>query len=176
MVKILSSLPYTLLVEALENEDLAKLEKISGIGKKTAQRMILELREKIKPGKDIPGKEGVDNSEQIRIAENKIKELTNNGNKELINTLKSYEEKLSLKLKIDSAKKLVTSINNKNNSLYQNTIIATCVFETKEDIDSISLGVSDISLSNGTDVVYNNDSNIKQEILNEIQYHQLISE
>ena len=55
---------------------------------------------------------------------NKIKELTNNGNKELINTLKSYEEKLSLKLKIDSAKKLVTSINNKNNRLYQNTIIA----------------------------------------------------
>ena len=46
-LKILSSLPYTLLVEALENEDLAKLEKISGIGKKTAQKMLLTLKGKL---------------------------------------------------------------------------------------------------------------------------------
>lgn len=46
-LKILSSLPYTLLVEALEQEDLSKLEKISGIGKKTAQKMLLTLKGKL---------------------------------------------------------------------------------------------------------------------------------
>ena len=59
--------------ESLENPDKAK--EYWEIERQRIHILILELREKIKPGKDIPGKEGVDNSEQIRIAENKIKEL-----------------------------------------------------------------------------------------------------
>ena len=59
--------------ESLENPDKAK--ENWEIERQRIHILILELREKIKPGKDIPGKEGVDNSEQIRIAENKIKEL-----------------------------------------------------------------------------------------------------
>ena len=46
-LKILSSMPYTVLAEALEEEDLTKLEKIPGIGKKTAQKMLLTLKGKL---------------------------------------------------------------------------------------------------------------------------------
>ena len=43
-VKILSSITASELVETLNNEDMARLEKISGIGKKTAQKMMLALK------------------------------------------------------------------------------------------------------------------------------------
>ena len=46
-LKILSSMPYTVLADALEQEDLTKLEKIPGIGKKTAQKMLLTLKGKL---------------------------------------------------------------------------------------------------------------------------------
>lgn len=46
-LKILSSLPYSVLAQALEDEDLSKLENISGIGKKTAQKMLLTLKGKL---------------------------------------------------------------------------------------------------------------------------------
>ena len=38
-------MPYTLLVEALENEDLAKLEKISGLTKEQAKKEIMSIVE-----------------------------------------------------------------------------------------------------------------------------------
>lgn len=44
---ILSGLSPQELTQAVQNEDLAKLSSISGIGKKTAGRMLLELKEKI---------------------------------------------------------------------------------------------------------------------------------
>lgn len=46
-VKILSSIPVDELEAALENEDVAKLESAPGIGKKTAQKMILSLKGKL---------------------------------------------------------------------------------------------------------------------------------
>ena len=59
--------------EALENPDKTRIY----IEKERARirALIIELQEKVRKGREIPGKEGVDNSEQIRIAENKIKEL-----------------------------------------------------------------------------------------------------
>ncbi len=45
---ILSGIAPTDLVEALHNEDLVRLTAISGIGKKTAERMILDLKDKLK--------------------------------------------------------------------------------------------------------------------------------
>ncbi len=45
---ILSGLPPTTLMNALQKEDLATLTSISGIGKKTAERMVLDLRDKLK--------------------------------------------------------------------------------------------------------------------------------
>jgi holliday junction DNA helicase RuvA len=44
---VLSGLPPQDLVSALASGDLARLTRIPGIGKKTAERMILELRDKV---------------------------------------------------------------------------------------------------------------------------------
>ncbi len=44
---ILSGIPPRELIEALRREDLLRLTAISGIGKKTAERMVLELKDKI---------------------------------------------------------------------------------------------------------------------------------
>ncbi|MFW6006464.1 MAG: Holliday junction branch migration protein RuvA [Halanaerobiales bacterium] len=46
-MNILSSLPYDEFVKAILSENVAVLKKISGIGPKTAQRLILELQNKI---------------------------------------------------------------------------------------------------------------------------------
>ena len=51
---------------------------------------------------------------------NKIKNRTNEGNKSLLKYLEIYEEKTELKSRIDSAKRLMTSIDNPSNRLYQN--------------------------------------------------------
>lgn len=45
---ILSGLSIERLVQALEQEDIGTLTKIPGVGKKTAERMIIELRGKFK--------------------------------------------------------------------------------------------------------------------------------
>lgn len=46
-MNILSGTPFAELQEALETEDLARLVAIPGVGKKTAERMIVELRDKL---------------------------------------------------------------------------------------------------------------------------------
>jgi len=43
---VLSGLPYGELIEALRSRDLTRLQKIPGIGKKTAERLSLELGDK----------------------------------------------------------------------------------------------------------------------------------
>ena len=47
-ITILSGIPHTELVEAVVTEDTARLSSIPGIGKKTAQRLIVELSDKVK--------------------------------------------------------------------------------------------------------------------------------
>lgn len=50
-VKILSGIGQDELEAALENEDIARLEAVPGLGKKTAQKMILALKGKlVRPG------------------------------------------------------------------------------------------------------------------------------
>jgi Holliday junction DNA helicase RuvA len=44
---VLSSLPAPDLVRAVVAQDMARLNKVSGVGKKTAERLILELKEKL---------------------------------------------------------------------------------------------------------------------------------
>lgn len=46
-LKILSNMPYTSLVKALDEENMGILESVSGIGKKTAQKMMLSLKGKL---------------------------------------------------------------------------------------------------------------------------------
>lgn len=47
-VTILSGMPAGDMVGAIKGNDVARLTKIPGIGKKTAERMVLELRDKLK--------------------------------------------------------------------------------------------------------------------------------
>ncbi len=47
-LNILSGLPARELEEALDGGDLARLVSIPGVGKKTAERLVLELREKVR--------------------------------------------------------------------------------------------------------------------------------
>jgi Holliday junction DNA helicase RuvA len=46
-IKILSGMPADEMVGAIRGGDLARLTRIPGIGKKTAERMVLELRDKL---------------------------------------------------------------------------------------------------------------------------------
>lgn len=46
-ITILSGMPTALMVAAIRGGEVARLTKIPGIGKKTAERMVLELRDKL---------------------------------------------------------------------------------------------------------------------------------
>lgn len=56
-ITILSGMPADEMVGAIRGNDIARLTCIPGIGKKTAERMVLELRDKLPP--QTPGKEAV---------------------------------------------------------------------------------------------------------------------
>jgi Holliday junction DNA helicase RuvA len=54
-ITILSGMPADEMVGAIRNNDIARLTRIPGIGKKTAERMVLELRDKLPPaGAETP--------------------------------------------------------------------------------------------------------------------------
>lgn len=67
-IQVLSSIPYQRFKEAILEEDLTTLESIKGVGKKTAQRLVLELKEKIA---QLPFQQGkappLTNSEQVAL-------------------------------------------------------------------------------------------------------------
>jgi Holliday junction DNA helicase RuvA len=48
-VTILSGMPTDEMIAAIRGNDVARLTKIPGIGRKTAERMVLELRDKLPP-------------------------------------------------------------------------------------------------------------------------------
>ncbi|MEY2395587.1 MAG: holliday junction helicase RuvA [Acidobacteriaceae bacterium] len=48
-ITILSGMPAEDMVNAIRGNDIARLTKIPGIGRKTAERMVLELRDKLPP-------------------------------------------------------------------------------------------------------------------------------
>jgi len=50
-ITILSGMPADEMVAAIRGNDIARLTRIPGIGKKTAERMVLELRDKLPPEK-----------------------------------------------------------------------------------------------------------------------------
>ena len=64
-ITILSGMPADDMVAALRAGDAARLTRIPGIGKKTAERMVLELRDKLEglataPGKPVPAASAVE--------------------------------------------------------------------------------------------------------------------
>lgn len=46
-ITVLSGMPAAEMVESIRGKDLAKLTRVPGVGKKTAERMVLELRDKL---------------------------------------------------------------------------------------------------------------------------------
>lgn len=54
-IKVLSGLATGDLVMAIRNEDVQRLVRIPGVGKKTAERIVLELKDKL-AGVDVAGK------------------------------------------------------------------------------------------------------------------------
>ena len=48
-ITILSGMPADEMINAIRSNDLARLTKIPGVGRKTAERMVLELRDKLVP-------------------------------------------------------------------------------------------------------------------------------
>lgn len=57
------STPLPLLTQAIFTEDTAFLSKVPGIGKKTAEKIILELKNKVKPVRIAATDKGIENSE-----------------------------------------------------------------------------------------------------------------
>ncbi len=57
-IKVLSGLPTADLIGAIRSGDVVQLIRIPGVGKKTAERIVLELKDKL-TGLDVPGKPGV---------------------------------------------------------------------------------------------------------------------
>jgi len=56
--KILSGISVNDFIEALEAEDLKTLTRLPGLGKKTAQKIVLQLRGKLIDAEEIPSKAG----------------------------------------------------------------------------------------------------------------------
>src|SRR5215467_12220516 len=54
-ITILSGMPVEEMVGSIRGGDVARLTRIPGIGRKTAERMVLELRDKLPP--QVPGPE-----------------------------------------------------------------------------------------------------------------------
>jgi Holliday junction DNA helicase RuvA len=53
---VLSSLPVAEFLEALRSSDRARLQSVKGVGKKTAEQILLDLRDKLTaPGAVVPG-------------------------------------------------------------------------------------------------------------------------
>lgn len=74
-IGILSALPGPELGLAIQRKELSKLTAISGIGKKTAERLLLELQDKIPTGgaeigtaKATPSKKGAHTGNAARVA------------------------------------------------------------------------------------------------------------
>jgi len=57
-VNILSHIPAKDLKRAIAAGDIKRLSSLPGIGKKTAERLVLELKDKVGPAEDLPAEDG----------------------------------------------------------------------------------------------------------------------
>jgi len=79
-VKILSGLAATDLIHFIRRSEVERLVKIPGVGKKTAERMVLELRDKLGPmGTSLAGTSGSPKSAFSSTEEDVISALMNFG-------------------------------------------------------------------------------------------------
>ena len=69
-LSVLSGLRLTELAQAVNSQDAARLTKVPGVGKKTAERLLLELKGKLGPDLNLPNQtgQGSDNQGDIQQA------------------------------------------------------------------------------------------------------------
>jgi len=69
-LSVLSGLSLTELAQAVSSQDAARLTKVPGVGKKTAERLLLELKGKLGPDLNLPNQtgQGSDNQGDIQQA------------------------------------------------------------------------------------------------------------
>lgn len=79
---ILSGLPAEHLVEAIGSEDRARLSTIPGVGKKTAERIIMELKDRI--ARDVPCASPGPATSRGRMHEDAVSALVNLGYPRLV--------------------------------------------------------------------------------------------
>ncbi len=76
---ILSSLSSDELKRAILRDDFNKLDSVPGVGKKTAQRIIIELKEKISPVGEMLDNEVVLNEKETSLVEEAVRALISLG-------------------------------------------------------------------------------------------------
>jgi len=107
-MKILSHLDISMLITAIQTEDSQTLTSIPGVGKKVAEKIIIELRDKlpsnfsITPSNKHPSKQQLNLSEDLFLALKTLGYKQNEINKSLskANTMISSEKSLEANLKI----------------------------------------------------------------------------
>lgn len=106
---ILSGIPYPELVKAIGMGDVAKLSSIPGVGKKTAERLILELKDKFPEITDI--KASVEKSPQSDGHDDAVQALLSLGYKK-VEAEKAVKDVLAKKDDMDLESILRNSLKN----------------------------------------------------------------
>jgi Holliday junction DNA helicase RuvA len=75
-LSIMSRLSLPLLTQAIQTSDVATLSKCPGIGKKTAERLIIELRSRLGSSKDLPAESPAAATAEINPATDAIAALS----------------------------------------------------------------------------------------------------
>ena len=78
-VAVLSGIDSRELVVAVQRADVARLTRIPGVGKKTAERIVLELKDRLKDVAPAPEAEGAQRSTGDRLRNDLISALENLG-------------------------------------------------------------------------------------------------
>ncbi len=78
-IAVLSGIDSRELVVAVQRADVARLTRIPGVGKKTAERMVLELKDRLEDVAPAPEAEGVQPSTGDRLRNDLISALENLG-------------------------------------------------------------------------------------------------
>lgn len=113
---ILSSVSVEYLQKYIIEEDLAALTSLSGVGRKTAQRLILDLKDKVKPSTIIKAKlpaPGIELPEKERILNEALTALLslgftkNNAQLAIQKAIRQSEQELSLEELIKQALRLM---------------------------------------------------------------------
>ena len=114
-LNILSGLPFEELVKAIRTADVARLTSIPGVGKKTAERLALELKDRIGSvmAEAVTSTEGVAPVQDVPITDDAVSALINLGYKtpqatEAVRKVISSDGNLTIESLIKAALKIMS--------------------------------------------------------------------